>query len=84
MTRQELLKVISKKSGLSPAQSNEILNTIVESISYCLGRDETVELGDFGTWSTCEWPRQYCPEVINNKMVIYQMGKAIRDRLVRI
>jgi len=83
MTRQQLLKEICKKHNLNPAQSEEILNTFVENVCYCLGKDETVELGDFGTWSTCDWPSQYYPEVINSKVVIFQPGKAIRDRLTR-
>jgi DNA-binding protein HU-beta len=54
MNKSELVDEISKESGLTKTKSNEIVNTIVSTITESLKKGEKVSLVGFGSWSTAK------------------------------
>lgn len=48
MKRDELIKTLSEKSGLTNAQAREAISILVETISQELENGDAIEIGGFG------------------------------------
>jgi DNA-binding protein HU-beta len=58
MNKSELVEAISNETGLTKTKSNEVVNTIVKTISESLAKGDKVSLTGFGTWSTNDRPER--------------------------
>ena len=58
MNKAELVEAISNETGLSKTKSNEVVNTLVKTISESLAKGDKVSLTGFGTWSTNDRPER--------------------------
>ena len=56
MNKNELVEAIANETGLTKTKSNEVVNSIVKTISEALAKGEKVSLTGFGTWSITERP----------------------------
>lgn len=54
MNKTELVKEISKASGISIRESRIVLNSILKNISKSLKEGTRVSIMNFGTWSISE------------------------------
>lgn len=54
MTKAELVKAISDKSGLTKKDSEKALSGVIEAISESLANGESVQLVGFGTFEVRE------------------------------
>lgn len=52
MTKQELVRSIATKSGLTKKDAESVLNVVLEEISNALKSGEKVQLIGFGTFET--------------------------------
>ena len=58
MNKSELVEAISNETGLTKTKSNEVINTIIRTISESLAKGDKVSLTGFGTWSTNTRPER--------------------------
>ena len=54
MNKTQLVNSLSEKTGLTKAQSNEVIDTLVSVISETLSNGEKVTLVGFGTFNTTQ------------------------------
>ena len=54
MNKNELISVISKKTGKTQAETKEFIETFIETVTENLKQDEKVSLIGFGTFETRE------------------------------
>ncbi|WP_188149433.1 HU family DNA-binding protein [Teredinibacter waterburyi] len=52
MRKQELVAAVKLSTGLTAAQADEVVSSVVEQITNALARDETVTLVGFGSFRT--------------------------------
>lgn len=59
MNKADLINSISEKTGLTKTKSNQVLNTLIESITESLTNGDKVSLVGFGTFTVSDRnPRQ--------------------------
>lgn len=51
MRKPELTAALAEKAGLSRTEAGEVLNAILDEVSYALSRGERVTLPGLGSWS---------------------------------
>jgi nucleoid DNA-binding protein len=83
MRFQHLVNEVSRKQNLTYSQTERVLLSLGESVCLCLGRGETADFGDLGTWFIKEGPCRTGPECTGNRYVQFQPGKALRCHLQR-
>jgi len=89
MTKADLIKLISEKSGITVVKAETVVNTIFDSMVEALEKNERIEVRDFGTFVNRHYdayqgrnPRT--GEVIHvgeKRLPFFKVGKALKDRL---
>lgn len=80
MNKKELVKKLSKKSGLTLAQSNDYLNSVLDIISDTLKNREDVFLRGFGSFMIKERKERRTMSLNTKKMITIPRKKIVKFR----
>ena len=83
MNRQQIIKAVTEKTGISRKDTAKVFSSIFETILECLEKEESVRLMDFGSLTVKTYkPRKgYNP---SSKIVVQlPERKAIRFKLAK-
>jgi len=89
MNKSELIEALANKKGISFKKSEEIVNTIFESMTTALVAEERIELRGFGSFVIKEY-KSYTGrnpktgesiEVKPKKLPFFKVGKELRERV---
>ena len=88
MKKSDLVEVISQKNNLPKAQTQQVVEDILEQISAALQKGEKIDLRGFGTFSVRESaartgrnPQTGDPiQIPARKMPGFKPGKELKDR----
>lgn len=89
MNKQELVAAMAEKSGLTKADSEKALNAFTASVADALGKNDSVQLVGFGTFSVSERaartgknPRTGAKlQIAAKKVAKFKAGKALADKV---
>lgn len=80
MNKKQLVKKLSKKTGLTLAQSNEYLNTVLDTISASLKGEEDVFLRGFGSFMIKERKERRTMSLNTREMITIPKKKIVKFR----
>jgi DNA-binding protein HU-beta len=88
MKKSDLVEVISQKNNLPKAQTQQVVEDMLEQISVALSRGEKIDLRGFGTFSVRESaartgrnPQTGDPiQIPARRMPGFKPGKELKDR----
>lgn len=80
MNKKELVKELSKKSGLTLAESNNYLNNLLEIVSGKLKDDEDVFLRGFGSFMIKQRKERRTMSLNTKEMITIPSKKVVKFR----
>ncbi len=80
MNKKELVKELSKKSGLTLAESNSYLNNLLEIVSTKLKSDEDVFLRGFGSFMIKQRKERRTMSLNTKEMITIPSKKVVKFR----
>ncbi len=91
MNKSELIEKLAVKYGLSLKKSEEVVNTIVDSMANALKSGERIEIRGFGSFVVNEYkgytgrnPKTgEAIEVKPKKLPFFKVGKELREKISR-
>ena len=91
MNKSELIESLSVQYGMSLKKSEEVVNTIVDSLTAALRSGERIEIRGFGSFVVNEYkaylgrnPKTGEPiEVKPKKLPFFKVGKELREKISR-
>ena len=91
MNKSELIESLSVQYGLSLKKSEEVVNTIVDTLTAALRSGERIEIRGFGSFVVNEYkaylgrnPKTGEPiEVKPKKLPFFKVGKELREKISR-
>lgn len=78
MIRQDLVKAISKDTGLTAAQSKAAMEAGIKAIKEAVVRGEKVELVDFGKFITVDYKARAGRDPRNGRAIQIPAKKVVR------
>ncbi|ACM61579.1 DNA-binding protein HU-beta [Caldicellulosiruptor bescii] len=90
MSKEELIKAMSQKSGLTKKDSEKALNALIESIQEALSKGEKIQLVGFGSFEVRQRAErkgrnpQTREEIIipATKVPVFKAGKMLKQAVV--
>ena len=87
MTKADLINVISEKAHITRVKAETVVNTIFDSLTEALLRDDRIEIRGFGSFVNREYdayqgrnPRTgEIIEVEQKKLPFFKVGKELRE-----
>ena len=92
MNKSELIEVLSQKKGISLKKSEEIINTIFESMTNAMLSGDRIEIRGFGSFVINEY-KSYTGrnpktgesiDVKPKKLPFFKVGKELKERVAGI
>ncbi len=91
MNKSELIESLSVQYGLSLKKSEEVVNTIVDTLTAALRSGERIEIRGFGSFVVNDYkaylgrnPKTGEPiEVKPKKLPFFKVGKELREKISR-
>ncbi len=91
MNKSELIELLAAKQGLSLKRAEEVVNTIVDSLTDALKSGERIEIRGFGSFVVNEYrgylgrnPKTGQPiQVEPKKLPFFKVGKVLREKISR-
>ncbi len=91
MNKSELIESLSVQYGLSLKKSEEVVNTIVDTLTDALRSGERIEIRGFGSFVVNDYkaylgrnPKTGEPiEVKPKKLPFFKVGKELREKISR-
>ncbi len=91
MTKADLINVISEKAHITRVKAETVVNTIFDSLTEALLRDDRIEIRGFGSFVNREYdayqgrnPRTgEIIEVEQKKLPFFKVGKELREDINR-
>jgi integration host factor subunit beta len=89
MNKSELIEVLSQKKGISLKKSEEIINTIFESMTNAMLSGDRIEIRGFGSFVINEY-KSYTGrnpktgesiDVKPKKLPFFKVGKELKERV---
>lgn len=80
MNKKQLVKKLSQKTGLTLAQSNEYLNSVLDTISATLKNREDVYLRGFGSFMIKERKERRTMSLNTREMITIPKKKIVKFR----
>ncbi|MBP1729150.1 MAG: ihfB [Deltaproteobacteria bacterium] len=89
MNKSELIEVLSQKKGISLKKSEEIINTIFESMTNAMLAGDRIEIRGFGSFVINEY-KSYTGrnpktgesiDVKPKKLPFFKVGKELKERV---
>lgn len=80
MNKKQLVKKLSQKTGLTLAQSNEYLNSVLDTISSTLKNKEDVYLRGFGSFMIKERKERRTMSLNTREMITIPKKKIVKFR----
>ncbi len=89
MTKGELIELIARREGFNLRKAETVVNTIFDSMTEALGRNERVEIRGFGSFEVREYAayRGRNPKtgdevfVAAKRAPFFKTGKELRERV---
>lgn len=78
MNKADLVRKISKKSGLSNTESKDALEAALEAVKEALAAGDNVSLTGFGTFSVAERPEREGYNPIKGERYVIPAKKAVK------
>ena len=91
MNKSELIETLAVKYGLSLKKADDVVNTIVETLTDALKSGERIEIRGFGSFVVNDYkaymgrnPKTGQPiEVKSKKLPFFKVGKELREKISR-
>lgn len=74
MNRQELVREVSKRKGLSKMKAYRFVNAVMDTIRMALLNGDEVEIGGFGTFGVVN-------DLKGERIPVFKAGRALRNVL---
>ncbi len=89
MTKQELIRQVAQKQGITQQTAKSIVNNILESVTQTMARDEKVEIRGFGSFVVKRYdgytgknPGTGQPvQVQPKRLPFFKVGKELKERV---
>ncbi len=87
MTKQELIKLIAEKMGITHKESSDAVNLIIEAMTDALSRGESIKIKGFGVFNVKEMGEKIARnpktgekvKVPPRKVVRFKPGKDLKE-----
>ncbi len=74
MNRQEFVREVSKRKGLSKMKAYRSVNTVMDTIRMVLLNGDEVEIGGFGTFAVVT-------DLKGERIPVFKAGRALKQNL---
>ena len=92
VTRADLTEAVYREVGLSPYESAQLVESVIEQISGTLARGESVKISSFGTFSLRDKAQRIGRNpktgeevpILPRRVLVFRASHVLKDRINRL